>query len=84
MSKRTQNVDANRSIRRRELLENLSPRAQRSQVRQVTEPELEESDANESQENMTEPEAPTAFALASTQENPGDTTCYARSAGLKL
>ena len=52
MSRRYQNVDTNRPIRRsrwRELLDNLSPRAQIAQVRQVPEPEPEESNTNEFQ-----------------------------------
>ena len=81
---RRDTVGANRPVlrSRREMLENLSPRTQRAQDRQMQvpepDPEPQQSDANESLENMD------MFVLTSSQENPGETIDYSSSEGLKL
>ena len=81
---RRQKVGTNRPVlrSRSELLENLSPRAQRAQDRQMQVPELypepQQSDANKSLENMA------MFVLTSAQKNPGQTIDYSSSERLKL
>ena len=55
MPRRSHNVDTNRPVRRSrrsELLDNLSHRAQRAQVRQAHEPEPKESNTNELQQRL--------------------------------
>ena len=50
----------------------------------MPEPETEESETNELEKRMVEPEAPPAFALSPDQSHPEDTIDCTSSAGLKL